>query len=89
MLDVPWPVFTFAGTESVKLGARTVSATMAVADSLPDVPVTVRLYCPMVAEVLAINVSVLLPVVGFGAKDAITPLGKPDTDKVTLPENPY
>ena len=56
---------------------------------LPDVPVTVTVDCPMVAALLAVNVSVLLPVVGFGVKDAVTPLGRPDTARVTLPANPY
>ena len=43
----------------------------------------------MVAELLAVKVSTLLPVVGFGAKDAVTPLGRPDSVRVTLPLNPY
>jgi len=60
-----------------------------VAVRLPDVPVTVTLYCPTVAELLATNVSVLLPLVGFGAKEAVTPLGRPETEKFTLPVNPY
>ena len=73
----------------MKLAAWIPSATVAVADRLPDVPVTVTLYCPMLAELLAIRVMLLLPVIGFGAKDEITPLGKPDTERVTLPVNPY
>lgn len=56
---------------------------------LPDVPVTVTVLCPTVAELLAANVSMLLPVVGFGTKDAVTPLGRPDTERLTLPLNPY
>ena len=38
---------------------------------------------------LAVNVSVLNPLVGFGANDAVTPLGRPDTERFTLPVNPY
>lgn len=34
------------------------------------------------------NVSTLLPVVGLGLKDAVTPLGIPDGVKVTAPVNP-
>jgi len=56
---------------------------------LPEVPVMITLYCPRVAELLAAKVSVLLPVVGFGEKDAVTPLGRPDAERVTLPANPY
>jgi hypothetical protein len=46
-------------------------------------------YCPVAAELLAVSVKVLLPVVGFGEKDPVTPAGKPDTDRFTLPPNPY
>jgi hypothetical protein len=41
---------------------------------------------------LAFRVSALYPVVagaGFGLKDAVTPLGKPETEKLTLPAKPY
>ena len=38
---------------------------------------------------LAVNVNVLLPVVGLGANDAVTPLGRPETDRFTLPVKPY
>ena len=47
------------------------------------------MYCPRLAELLAVNVNVLFPVVGFGANDAVTPLGKPETDRFTLPVKPY
>ena len=56
---------------------------------LPNVPVRVAVYCPTAAELLAVSVSVLLPVVGFGVKDAVTPAGSPDTERLTLPVNPY
>lgn len=46
-------------------------------------------YCPRLAVPLAEKVSVLLSVVGFGEKEAVTPLGKPDADNVTFPLNPY
>jgi len=38
---------------------------------------------------LAVSVSTLDPVVGFGEKDAVTPLGRPDAERVTLPANPF
>jgi hypothetical protein len=60
-----------------------------VALRLPDAPVTVTVDCPMVAVLLAVNVSVLVPVVGFGVRDAVTPAGNPDTDRLTVPLNPY
>jgi len=34
-------------------------------------------------------VSVLVPVVGFELNAAVTPLGKPDAERVTLPLKPF
>ena len=56
--------------------------------SAPDVPVIVTAAAPGVAVALAMNVAVLLEVVGLGLKLALTPAGNPDADKVTLPVNP-
>ena len=56
----------------------------------PEVPVMITLYWPRLAVLLAVNVSRLEPVaVGFGEKDAVTPLGRPVTARLTLPVNPY
>ena len=74
---------------SVKVGTPMVTAKVVVAVCLPEAPVMVALYCPRVAELLAVKVTVLFPVVGFGEKDAVTPLGRPDAERVTLPVNPY
>ena len=79
-------------TDSVKLGgttAFTVSATVVVAVSVPDVPVTVTIVGPVVAVLLAVNVSVLLPVAGLGLNAAVTPFGSADVLKVTLPLKPF
>jgi hypothetical protein len=74
----------------VKLGAYTPRLTVVVVLNEPEVPVMVRVYCPRLAVLLAVSVNVLKPVVGFGAKDAVTPLGRPDvTARFTLPVNPY
>jgi hypothetical protein len=56
---------------------------------LPEVPVIVAVYLPTLAELAAVSVSVLLPVVGFGENDEVTPLGSPETARLTLPVNPY
>jgi hypothetical protein len=56
---------------------------------LPDEPVTVTVNAPTVAVALAVNVTVLVVVAGFVLNDAVTPLGKPDADKLTLPLNPF
>jgi hypothetical protein len=56
---------------------------------LPEAPVMVTVTVPIAAVVLAVSVNVLVTVAGFGLKDAVTPLGKPDTDKLTLPLKPF
>ena len=66
-----------------------VRANVVVAVRAPDFPVMVTFYCPATAELLAVSVSVLTPVVGFGEKDAVTPLGRPEAERVTLPRNPF
>jgi hypothetical protein len=60
-----------------------------VAVRLPEVPVTVNVVVPGVAELLTASVSTLLPDVGFVPQDAVTPLGRPETSRLTLPANPY
>jgi hypothetical protein len=50
----------------------------------------VNVYCPTGTVLVAVSVNVLMvAVVGFGEKDAVTPLGRPDTDRFTFPANPY
>lgn len=88
----PWVTVTDAGdAEMVKFGvavALTVRATVVVAVRLPEVPVMVTVDVPVVAVLLAVSVNTLVPVVGFVPNAAVTPLGKPDAAKVTLPVNP-
>ena len=55
---------------------------------MPDVPVTVTVAVPVVAVLLAVSVNVLVPVVPVGLNDAVTPLGRPEADKLTLPLKP-
>jgi hypothetical protein len=52
---------------------------------LPDEPVTVTVTVPVVAVLLAVRVSVLLPAALGGLNDAVTPLGRPEADKLTRP----
>jgi hypothetical protein len=52
---------------------------------LPDVPVTLTVNAPIVAVAFAVKVNVLVVVAGFLLNDAVTPLGSPDADKLTLP----
>ena len=67
----------------------TVRAIVVEFDKLPEVPVMVTVAAPVVAVLLAVSVRVLVVVAGFALNDAVTPLGKPDADKLTLPEKPF
>ena len=48
----------------------------------------VTVAVPVVAVELALKVTTLVDVVGLVPKLAVTPEGRPDADKVTLPVNP-
>jgi hypothetical protein len=54
----------------------------------PDVPVMVTVAGPVVAELLVVSVKVLVLVVLVGLNDAVTPLGRPEAAKLTLPVKP-
>lgn len=54
----------------------------------PDVPVTVTVKVPVVAVPVADRVKRLLAVVGFAPNVPVTPFGKPDAVKLTLPLKP-
>lgn len=55
----------------------------------PEVPLMVTGTVPVVAVADADKVSTLLVVAGFGLKSAVTPLGSPEAERVTLPEKPF
>ena len=55
---------------------------------LPEVPVIVTTLVPSVAPPLALNVMVLPVCVGFFEKAAVTPFGRPEAERLTLPVNP-
>lgn len=75
--------------ERVKFGGGfTVRESVAELDRFPDEPVMVTVAAPVVAVPLAVSVRVLVPVVLAGLNDAMTPLGKPEADKLTLPLKP-
>jgi hypothetical protein len=81
---------TGLSAESWKLCTNTLRLSVVVAVKEPEVPVMVSVYCPRLALLLAVKVSMLLPVVGFGLKDAVTPLGRPEVRaRFTLPLNPF
>jgi len=83
-------VKVFGDAEKPKLaGAFTVRETVVVLVKLPDVPVMVSVTVPVVAELPAVSVKVLVPAVLLGLNDAVTPLGRPDADKLTLLLKPF
>ena len=49
----------------------------------------VTVTVPVAAVAVAVRVSVLLEVAGFGLNPAVTPLGKPVAERVTLPLKPF
>jgi len=51
--------------------------------------VIVTMEVPVAAVLLAVRVKELVVVAEVGLKDAVTPLGKPDADKLTLPLKPF
>jgi hypothetical protein len=77
-------------TERVKFGGPvTVRVIVVVFVKLPDVPLMVTVTVLEVAELSAVSVSVLVEVVELGLNDALTPVGRPDADKMTLLLKPF
>lgn len=62
------------------------TTTDVVAVRLPEVPVIVTGYCPGANEALEVKTIKLLEVVGLVVNVAVRPDGRPEADKVTLPE---
>lgn len=90
VVEVPRPRFTRELAWRVKLGATTVTGNVVVEVLPPSVPVTVAVYSPVAAELLACSVNTLFPfTVGLGENEAVTPLGRPDTASCRLPGKPY
>ena len=62
---------------------------MLVLVKLPEVPERVTVAAPVVAVLPAVRVKVLDVLAGLGLKMAVTPLGRPEADKVTAPLKPF
>lgn len=74
--------------KSPTTGAVTVRVTVVVWLKLPDVPVIVTVDVPVAAVLLAVSVNTLVEVVGLVSKVAVTPAGRPEADRLTLPVKP-
>ncbi len=70
-------------------GGTTVRETVVLCDNAPAAPVTVMVNVPGGAALLAVNVSVLALVVPPGLNAAVTPMGRPEAERLTLPLNPF
>jgi hypothetical protein len=66
-----------------------VRLSVAVLVKLPEVPVTVTVTVPVAAVLLAVSVNVLVLVVLLGLNEAVTPPGRPEADRLTLPLKPF
>jgi hypothetical protein len=66
-----------------------VRLTVVVCVKLPEVPAIVTVNVPVVAPLLAVSVNVLVLVVLLGLSVAVTPLGWPEADRLTLPVKPF
>ena len=69
-------------------GALTVTLTAVEAESVPLEPEIVTVAVPVAAVLDAENVTVLVPAVDAGLKEAVTPAGNPLALSVTLPLKP-
>ena len=88
LVVVPCPMECELSVYSVKSGARTLSLKVVVALIVPAVPVTVIVLDPSAVLLAAVRVNSEEYGAGFWLKDAVTPLGSPETENETLPENP-
>ena len=70
-------------------GGTTVRETVVLCDSAPDAPITVMGNVPSGAALLAVSVSVVALVVLAGLNAAVTPMGRPEAERLTLPLNPF
>lgn len=70
-------------------GAATVRVIPTVALRLPDLPVSVTVVVPKAALALAVKLNVLAVAVLAGLNNAVTPLGSPETVRLTALLNPF
>ena len=75
---------------SAKFGAAvTARETVVELVRLPLTPLMVTVKVPGAAEAFAVNVAILVLAVLLGWKDAVTPAGSPEANKLTLALKPF
>jgi hypothetical protein len=89
--DAPCVTLRAAGAApNAKRGAPcTVRLSVTEEDDVPAVPVTVTVDAAVAAVDVALNVSVLVVAVVAGLNEAVTPVGRPDMVRATLPVKPF
>jgi hypothetical protein len=91
VLVAPGATLTLAG-DAVRVnvgGPVTVSVSLTALVRLPEVPVIVIVVGPEAAELATVSVSALLVVAAAGLNDAVTPVGRPDAVRFTVPLKPF
>src|SRR5882762_6315423 len=78
----------FVGRLTYQDYQRTVRLILIECDRVPDLPLTLTLKVPVVAELPTVNVNVLAEAEAFGLKVAVTPVGRLDAEKLTLSVKP-
>jgi hypothetical protein len=83
-------VCELGATVSEKSGVRTTSVTVAVWESVPLIPLIVRVYVPGDVELEVATVRVEFPelLIEVGLNVPVVEVGKPVTLRATAPENP-
>lgn len=89
VVEVPWVRVEAPKGASVKLGVPMVTGIVVLAVWDPDVPVTVIEAFPATAALVAETVSEVELVTRDGLRLAVTPAGKLETARFTLPVNPF
>ena len=93
IVTVPWSMRNtsrlLTDADSEKFGGGvTVKLIVVVWVKLPETPVMVTVTVPVVAVPLAVSVRTLVAVAGFVPNAAVTPVGRPVAESVTLPVKP-
>jgi hypothetical protein len=94
-LVVPWPMPTFGGPKIEMESGDMVKENVVEAVTFPDVPVMVKTVVPNATELLDVRVKetnwlvVLVGLAGLGEKEAVTPVGNPEMERLMGPANPF
>jgi hypothetical protein len=73
----------------LNLGAVTVRLIVVLLARPPEFPFTSTLYFPAAADLLAVTTRELVLLVVEGLNVAVTPVGRPDAERLTLPLKPF